>query len=669
MSSSSSNEQDNLQASKIFTKNMLQDSLAFSSSQLLVNEPIMSQDETVEPTLTFDRSPPPSFESIAETSTSQPHSLGLKGIARSKKGEKFGDKKTKTVRFEETTTQYMPQYPTMPSTPSRPQSSHFSVPGSSLNSGRNSTSQPRLTSSEVWWESTGLSLDEAVAFDRQFLYSQWGQASGYSDPYNSEPVPNWFTTLWARMVWLTLVFLGLQFTWALETSYGTPYLLSLGLSKTSLSLVWLAGPLSGLVMQPLVGVLSDKCQSKLGRRRPFLIVGGFGVLFSLISIGWTAELVEYLGGPPETTKLIAITAFFLLDFSINTIQAAARALVVDVLPGKLQDVGNAWAGRMLGVGNVIGYFMGYLDLVSAFPFLGNKQLKVLCFFACVLITFTIGVTCGMVQEIPLLNVEPYTNPENAGMDMVWVALVEIGSAVRQLPAPIRDILKVQFFAWVGWFPFLFYSTDWVAEFLPPSQSHDSVGETTREGSRGFFIYALVSLAASFFLPYLSRTPQGPLWKPTIYQLFTASLLMFGMIMLSTVFVQSSSGATFLIILNGVPWAVAMWAPFALIGDYIHRQKGHSGVPADYLPLQNIAQSGHASSWEDPSSQPSGEPVLAAGIVLGIHNIAIVAPQLLLSLSASLVFRLIGTNASSGWIFPVGGISALLATYYSTKLWR
>lgn len=71
----------------------------------------------------------------------------------------------------------------------------------------------------------------------------------------------------------------------------TPYLLQLGLTKSRTSLVWIAGPLSGLIMQPVVGVLADRSRSKWGRRRPFMIGGALLVGLCLVVLGWTAEIV------------------------------------------------------------------------------------------------------------------------------------------------------------------------------------------------------------------------------------------------------------------------------------------------------------------------------------------------------------------------------------------
>ena len=74
-------------------------------------------------------------------------------------------------------------------------------------------------------------------------------------------------------------------------TYASPYLLSLGLSKSKLSLVWVAGPLSGLIMQPVIGMISDKSTSKYGRRRPFMVIGAILASSCLLLLGWTSEVV------------------------------------------------------------------------------------------------------------------------------------------------------------------------------------------------------------------------------------------------------------------------------------------------------------------------------------------------------------------------------------------
>ena len=79
----------------------------------------------------------------------------------------------------------------------------------------------------------------------------------------------------------------------------TPYLLQLGLTKSKTSLVWIAGPLSGLVMQPVVGVLADSSRAKYGRRRPFMVGGALIVGVFLLVLGWTGEIVGLFITEPE----------------------------------------------------------------------------------------------------------------------------------------------------------------------------------------------------------------------------------------------------------------------------------------------------------------------------------------------------------------------------------
>lgn len=98
----------------------------------------------------------------------------------------------------------------------------------------------------------------------------------------------------------------LELTDAFATSIDcTPYLLQLGLTKSRTSLVWIAGPLSGLIMQPIVGVIADRSRSKWGRRRPFMIGGSVVVGACLLVLGWTSEIVGVFMGETER-----VCAFF-----------------------------------------------------------------------------------------------------------------------------------------------------------------------------------------------------------------------------------------------------------------------------------------------------------------------------------------------------------------------
>lgn len=122
----------------------------------------------------------------------------------------------------------------------------------------------------------------------------------------------------AYMILLTISIGGLQLAWAVELSNGTPYLLSLGMSKSLMALVWIAGPLSGALVQPYVGILSDNCKSPWGKRTPFMVWGSVATVVSLMCLAWVREAVGgFLGlfGADKASQgvratIIVIAVFF-----------------------------------------------------------------------------------------------------------------------------------------------------------------------------------------------------------------------------------------------------------------------------------------------------------------------------------------------------------------------
>ena len=130
------------------------------------------------------------------------------------------------------------------------------------------------------------------------------------------------------MIFLTLSIGGLQVAWGVELSNGTPYLLSLGLSKSLMALVWIAGPMSGALVQPYIGILSDRCRSPWGKRRPFMAGGTVATVISLICLAWVREIVGgFLGlfgadresqGVKTSIIVVAVLLVYVLDFAIAT---------------------------------------------------------------------------------------------------------------------------------------------------------------------------------------------------------------------------------------------------------------------------------------------------------------------------------------------------------------
>jgi solute carrier family 45 protein 1/2/4 len=194
--------------------------------------------------------------------------------------------------------------------------------------------------------------------------------------------------------------------------------------------------------------------------------GAILMLLANASIAYSREAaVFFLGSEtkpnlPDLTIFFAVAGFYFLDFSINAVQASCRSLIVDAVPLNQQNEANIWASRMAAFGNVFGYFTGFVDLMklfqglaTAYPVLFGSQLKILCFVSSVFLVLTLIMACIATQE------KVYVAPEGTiGARQSWYGpLSDILGALRGLPTPLQAICNVQFFSWLGWFPFLFYA--------------------------------------------------------------------------------------------------------------------------------------------------------------------------------------------------------------------
>lgn len=180
-------------------------------------------------------------------------------------------------------------------------------------------------------------------------------------PYHDDSQPT--RSAWG-LVALTISIGGLQVAWACELSNGSPYLLSLGISKSLMALVWIAGPLTGTLVQPYVGMLSDNCRVSWGRRKPFMLGGAAATTFCLLFLPWTKEIVGGVLGlfgvdsssdaVRITIMVVAVTMIYILDIAVNTgmlvsclasrpgivciatntllVQASIRAFICDCAP-------------------------------------------------------------------------------------------------------------------------------------------------------------------------------------------------------------------------------------------------------------------------------------------------------------------------------------------------
>lgn len=424
------------------------------------------------------------------------------------------------------------------------------------------------------------------------------------------------------------------------------------------------------------------------------------------------------------------------------VQAGIRAFIVDNAPAHQQESANAWASGITGVGNVVGYVFGYIDLPKRFPFFGDTQFKVLCVIASIALSSTLLISCLTVKERDprLESGPPLDNPG------VFSFFQQVFSAIRRLPPQIRKICEVQFFSWIGWFPFLFYITTYIGQLyvdphlkpdLPDNDLNHLWEEATRVGTFALLIYALVSFACNVLLPLfivpsykpistdetnaalVPSSPVGirrnssmsighlpfsgsstnlsvyippgrkeygnapPTWLSqaleriqipglTLRRAWLVSQVIFALCMASTFFIRTPAAATAMAAVVGIPWSLTIWAPFALISaeiaqrEELNRRKHH-----------RFGQRESAIGGTDPDLPKQGEEregyVDQAGVILGLHNVAISTPQILATLISSVVFqtlqkpRGVPGDHSVAWVLRMGGVAALVAAAFIARM--
>lgn len=446
--------------------------------------------------------------------------------------------------------------------------------------------------------------------------------------------------------------------------------------------------------------------------------------------------------------------FIVISDAFTTVQAGIRAFIVDNAPAHQQETANAWASRLTGVGNILGYIFGYLKLPEILPFFGNTQFKVLCAIASISLSTTLLISCLYIKERdPRLEGPPVS--DNPGLISFFK---QVFHSIRRLPPQIRKVCEVQLAAWVGWFPFLFYSTTYIGQLYVnpifdkhPDLSEDDIdkawAEATRIGTFALLIYAIVSFTANIILPLMvvptykqivvpepvvpdsppeepeltrrmsfSSMPFGTSSEPlidshslrkgekkdllsmlqipglTLRRMWLLAHLLFAICMFSTFFIYTSQAATVDIGIVGISWALTLWAPFALISAEVARRdaerrlkRRQEELAAPREPYATMSspqtntptdsddlEGGQASKRATPANE-GDETVDQAGIILGLHNVAISSPQIASSLISSAIFKALQKprgepwDDSVGWVMRFGGCAALVAAWLTKRL--
>ncbi|KAK4961017.1 hypothetical protein LTR10_001506 [Elasticomyces elasticus] len=322
---------------------------------------------------------------------------------------------------------------------------------------------------------------------------------------------------------------------------------------------------------------------------------------------------------------------------------------------------------MTGIGHMMMYGLGALDLDSLLGgFLGDTQFKKVCAIAAVAMVIAQGISCWAVTE--RVYVGDTTTVQRS--DGILTILRQIYSTTMNVPERIQAICMVQYWSWIGWFPFLFYGSTWVGEIYlrheAPSSGGDALTEVGKAGSAAYLAFAIISFLSSIVLPWLvqnpdqddspgytPRPPQGLQSvvvavrknRPTLLTAWMLSCCIFAASMIFAPWVRSVQAATLIIALCGVPFAVGGWAPGTFLGIEVNRI--NTSIPMSQIrkisSRRNSEDSNDASTLSSHSSHSSPRTLHlrhssnasagntsstgeSSGIYLGILNIYTTLPQ-------------------------------------------
>jgi solute carrier family 45 protein 1/2/4 len=389
---------------------------------------------------------------------------------------------------------------------------------------------------------------------------------------------------------LTLGFLGAQCIWSVEMAFGAPLLMHLGMPKSQLAVVFVAGPLSGLIVQPCIGLISDASTNAWGRRRPMLLTSCAICAPSILLLGFARPLAVLLTQVEESqrklTLFLAVVSIFVIDFSVNAVTALDRALILDLVPANRQEIANAWAARLAGFGAIFGFYISQVDLTKLPPFAWfsafsagdptEAQLRCVCLLAALLLCLTHTVTMRVAKEQSPSTIKSDVHLNSTTfLQGIASILLELQTTAMSLSQPMVHLFRTQIFLQLAWYPILFYSTTWVAQIAVKStQMEDAVA--LRIGSSALLMQACLSIACTLTLPAaLQRYARSQL-NPTydsLSLLWAVSTFVLAAALLSTS-ISSSMGSVFGAVLTiastGFSSALGAWAPFTLLGILIRK---------------------------------------------------------------------------------------------------
>lgn len=432
---------------------------------------------------------------------------------------------------------------------------------------------------------------------------QTGEVKSMSDPTPRKP----HLSL-GRIVQMNLGFLGLQFSFGLQQSNMGPIYSYLGADEASLPLLWLAGPMTGLLVQPIIGAMSDRTVTRFGRRTPYFLIGAILCSLCLFAMPYSRAL------------WVAASLLWVLDAANNVTMEPYRAYVSDRLDQAQRPLGFLTQSAFTGLAQTLSYLApsllvwGGLNADAVDPSGIPVITRIAFIVGAVLSLSTILWSVLRVPELPLsaqeiaaMRAEPLS---------ARTTLRDLKQAIVEMPVPMRQLAIAMLFQWYAMFCYWQFVAFAIARSLYDTADSGSAGfrqAVLVNGQIGGFYNFIAFIAAFAMVPIARKMGARPV--------HAVSVAASGIAMLALPYCSSQAMLFIPMIGIGLGWASMMGNPYIILADSI--------------------------------------PPARTGIYMGIFNMFIVIPMMIESLTMPLIYRpLLGGDPRH--VLMLAGVLMLLA---------
>ncbi len=379
-----------------------------------------------------------------------------------------------------------------------------------------------------------------------------------------------------QIFYMSFGFMGIQFGFALQNGNASGILQNYGAHVEQLSWFWLVAPLTGMIVQPIIGYYSDKTWGRFGRRKPYIMVGTILCCLALLFLPNSANFFQ-----AKSALLIGAGMLMVMDASINIAMEPFRALVADNLSDKQRTLGFSIQTFLIGIGAVLGSWLPYIMFnyfgvsSSAPEGMVADNVTYSFYVGAAVFLFCILITVLFSKEYAPAEYELY----HGKVEHEKAKFSDILIDFKKMPRTMRQLGLVQFFSWFALFSMWVFTTPAIAHHVYGLSIDDTSSDQFRDAQNWtgiiFGVYNGVSAIYALMLPKIASL----LGKKKTHAF---SLLAGGVGLISMYFANDKTDLILSMIGVGFAWASILAMPYAILAGNI--PSGKMGV---YMGIFNF----------------------------------------------------------------------------------